>query len=99
MKDCLVKEYKYSVLIMGLPNNMKKDTIIQIAQKVLHLLKGSDYTMSACDYIVNPNIIKNADDEKLYQDSKKKYYDEHIDFKIDYDGIKDDHNFKHIFKK
>lgn len=96
MKNCLIREYKYSVLITNLPTNMKKETIESLAQRVLRNNIEPSYMMSSCSYTVNPYIVYNDEDDKTYGDSKKKYPNEFIDFKVDYEDIKKDDSFSYI---
>ena len=98
MKNCLVREYKYSLLITNLPNNMKEDKVVEIAKRSLKNLISQSYTMSAHKYIVNPVLFHNDLEETYCADNKKKYDARNIDFKIDYNEVKNDDRFKYIFK-
>ena len=98
MKNVLIIEYKYSMLIKNLPNNFKKDRVKQIAQRVLRNNVLYSYLMTACDYIVNPVIIYNDTDYKYYKDCKKAVEAENISFIVDYKDILCDERFKYIFE-
>lgn len=97
MKNVLIIEYRYSVLIKNLPNNFKKDKVKQIAQRVLRNNVLYSYLMTSCDYIVNP-IIYNDTDYKYYKDCKKAVELENISFIVDYKNILCDERFKYIFE-
>ncbi|MGL4801997.1 MAG: hypothetical protein ACRC18_07000 [Cetobacterium sp.] len=99
MKDILIKEYRYSVLITNLPKNFKRDKVAQLAQKVIRNNNSNKaYMMSAYDYIIDPHVCYNNNDYDLYYDSKKKIDNNHIDFTISYDDIKKDSSYDYIIK-
>lgn len=87
MKDCLINEYKYSVLIENIPNNIPRKKLGLIAQDVIRDNTNKPfYGISAYDYICNPMI---ADDNVYFGDYEltndpKVFPECHINFKIDY---------------
>lgn len=87
MKDILISEYKYSILIENIPNNISKKKLGLIAQDIIRDRANRPfYSISAYNYICNP-IIVNDDmyfcDCELVQDPKV-FPECKIDIKIDY---------------
>ena len=87
MKNVLINEYKYSILIENIPNNIPRKKLGLIAQDIIRDNTNKPfYSISAYDYIPNPMI---ADDDIYYSDyelidNKKVFPECAINFKIDY---------------
>ena len=96
-KNVLISEYKYNVLITNLPNNLKRDKVEEIARRILKNKISNSYTMSAFRYDVNPCIITNVNEYKLYKNLKNSIEIENIDFIEVYSHIKKDERFDYIF--
>lgn len=87
MKDCLVSEYKYTVLIENIPNCISQKRLLGIAQDIIRDNTNKPfYTMANCQYVPNPMI---ADDNIYFSDYElthdpKAFPESAINFKIDY---------------
>lgn len=97
LKDVLIVEYRYSILIKNLPNHLKRDKILEIAQRILRNKISYSYVMILSDYKVNPYIIYNDKDYKLYKDCNNSFEIEQIDIIVDYKDIIIDERFNYIF--
>ena len=87
MKDCLINEYRYGVLIENIPNCISQKKLLNIAQDVIRDNTNKPfYGMLNCNYIPNPILIE---DDFYFNDYEwvhdpKAFPRSTVDFRIDY---------------
>lgn len=90
MKDCLINEYRYAVLIENIPNCISQKKLLGIAQDVIRdNINKPFYTIANCQYTANPMI---TDDDFYFGDYElthdpKAFPESAINFRIDYQQL------------
>ena len=87
MKDCLINEYRYGVLIENIPNCISRKRLLEIAQDAIRDCANKPfYIMGNVNYTPNPCIMPDSfyfDDYECRKDPKC-FPESEVDFKVDY---------------